>query len=178
MTLLTDLYSNNNVVRNIIENGDTTHSPSGDTIFNALAEKVSTSRTINGLPLTSDINITISDVKNIETTEALIAGDLVNIYDNYGVKCRKAYAGYYGLEAHGFVLTSVNYGVPAAVYTIGTNTQVSGLLVGIQYLSSTIPGKCTSIPPSGSGIVLQKVGFATSSTSLILKIETPIVLAS
>jgi hypothetical protein len=54
MTLLTDIFGNNNVVRSTIENGDTTHAPSGDTIFHALEGKVSTSLTINGLPLTSN----------------------------------------------------------------------------------------------------------------------------
>jgi len=178
MTLLTDLYGESNIIVNTIEDGDTSHAPSGDTIFHALEGKVSTSLTINGLPLTSDIDITVNDVKNIVASEALTAGDLVNIYDNSGAKCRKAFAASFGLEAHGFVLSSVSYGASAAVYTIGNNTQVTELTVGQQYLSATIPGKCTSIVPSGSGIIVQKVGFAVSSTSMIFQKETPIVLAS
>jgi hypothetical protein len=178
MTLLTDIFGESNVVRSTIENGDTTHAPSGDTIFHALEGKVSTSLTINGLPLTSNININVDTAISITASEALAAGDIVNIYDYQGTKCRKAFAATSGKEANGFVLISVDTGSLASVYSIGNNTSVSGLSIGAQYLSSTIPGKCTSIPPSGVGIVSQKVGFATSATSLTFQREIPIVLAS
>lgn len=114
----------------------------------------------------------------VVATESITAGDLVNIYNYGGAKCRKAYAATSGMDACGYVLSSVDYGSTAAVYSTGNNTSVTGLTPGQQYLSATIPGKCTSIPPSGVGVVLQKVGFATSATSLTFQRETPIVLAS
>lgn len=119
-----------------------------------------------------------SSYVDVVTSEALSAGDLVNIYDYGGAKCRKAYAATTGKDVNGFVLTSVDYGSVASVYSNGNNTSVSGLSIGTQYLSATFPGKCTSTPPSGAGVVLQKVGFATSATSLTFQRETPIVLAS
>jgi hypothetical protein len=43
-----------------ITDGDLTHCPNGNAIFNALTSKVPTSRTINGLPLDTDIIISVS----------------------------------------------------------------------------------------------------------------------
>ncbi len=114
----------------------------------------------------------------VVTSEALTAGDLVNVYDYSGIKCRKAYAAESDRDAHGYVLSSVIYGAPATIYTIGNNNMVTGLISGQQYLSATIPGKCTSNAPFGSGIIVQKVGFATSSTSMAFQRETPVVLAT
>jgi hypothetical protein len=125
-----------------------------------------------------DTALSTSPYVGIVTSESLSAGDLVNIYDYGGAKCRKASAATSGMDANGYALSSVDYGSTAAVYSTGNNTSVTGLTPGQQYLSATIPGKCTSIPPSGVGIVSQKVGFATSATSLTFQREIPIVLAS
>lgn len=119
-----------------------------------------------------------SSYVGVVTSEALSAGDIVNIYDYGGAKCRKASAVTSGKEANGYVLNAVDYGALAVVYSGGNNTSVSSLSIGTQYLSATVPGKCTSIPPSGVGVVSQKVGFATSSTSLTFQREIPVVLAS
>lgn len=118
-----------------------------------------------------------SEVSIIEASESLSAGDIVNIYDYNGSKCRKAYAGYYGKEANGFVSSSVISGTTTAVYYNGVNSQVSGLTTGKQFLSTTTSGICTSTIPYGSGNVFQVVGFATSATSMVFQRETPIVLA-
>lgn len=124
-----------------------------------------------------DASLSTSPYIGVVTSESLDAGDLVNIYNYGGAKCRKAYATA-GRDAYGYVISAVSYGSMASIYSNGNNISVVGLTPGQQYLSATIPGKCTSIPPSGSGVVLQKVGFATSATSLTFQRETPIILAS
>jgi len=116
-----------------------------------------------------------ADTASIEASEALAAGDLVNIYDSTGAKCRKADASTAGKEAHGFVLASVESAANATVYFEGTNTQVTGLTPGKQFLSAT-PGLCAAAAPSGSGNIVQRVGFAVSSTAMNFQAQTPIVL--
>lgn len=117
-----------------------------------------------------------ADTATITASEALSAGDLVNVHNSTGAKVRKADATTSGKEAHGFVLSSVSNGASATVYFEGSNTGVSGLTPGRQYLSTTA-GLATATAPSGSGNVVQVVGFATSATALNFNSGTPIVLA-
>jgi hypothetical protein len=117
-----------------------------------------------------------ADTAAITASEALAAGDLVNIWNSTGAKVRKADATVSGKEAHGFVLASVSNGATATVYFEGTNTGVTSLTPGVQYLSTTA-GLCTATAPSGSGNVVQRVGFATSATALNMQSMPPIVLA-
>lgn len=116
-----------------------------------------------------------ADTASITTSENLAAGDLVNIYDSTGAKCRKADASTAGKEAHGFVLSAYTSPAPATVYFEGTNTQVTGLTPGNQFLSTT-PGLCSATAPSGSGNVVQRVGFASAATAMNFQSQPPIVL--
>jgi hypothetical protein len=118
-----------------------------------------------------------ADTASIVTSESLAAGDLVNIYDNAGtVTARKADATTAGKEAHGFVLSAVTSPAAATVYFEGSNTQVTGLTGGPQYLSTTA-GLSTPTAPSGSGNVVQRVGIATDATVLNFESGVPVVLA-
>ena len=118
-----------------------------------------------------------ADTAVINASEALAAGDLVNIWNNSGTaNVRKADASTAGKEAHGFVLAAVASGQPATVYFEGTNTQMTGLTPGRQYLSTT-PGKTSATAPTGSGQVVQAVGFAVSATAMNFQSNPPIVLA-
>jgi hypothetical protein len=116
-----------------------------------------------------------ADTAIITTSEVLAAGDFVNIWNSTGAKVRKADASVAGKEAHGFVLAGVGNGASATVYFAGTNTQVTGLTPGVQFLSTT-PGLCSSTAPTGSGNVVQRVGFSTSATAVNFQSLTPIVL--
>jgi len=117
-----------------------------------------------------------ADTASIVASENLSAGDLVNIWSNVGVfSVRKADASTAGKEAMGFVLAAVTSGQNALVYFEATNTQVTSLNPGIQYLSSTVAGKPTSVAPSAAGSVVQIVGFATSATSLNFHYSQPVV---
>jgi hypothetical protein len=117
-----------------------------------------------------------ADTASILASEALAAGDMVNIYDSTGAKCRKADAATAGKEAHGFVLAAVESAASATVYFEGTNTQVTGQTPGPVFLSATTPGLATSTAPSSSGNVVQRVGFATGATAINFQAQTPIVL--
>lgn len=106
-----------------------------------------------------------ADTQVITTSEALAAGDLVNIHNSSGAKVRKADATAAGKEAHGFVLSSFGSAASATVYFEGTITGLTGLTAGNQFLATT-PGTSDETPPNTSGNVIQKVGVATSATTL------------
>ena len=118
-----------------------------------------------------------ADTFSVVAYEDLSAGDFVNIYDNSGTSnCRKADATTAGKEAHGFVLEAVTAAAVATIYREGTNNQVTGLSVGMQYLDTTA-GACTNTPPSASGNIVQRLGVAISATEMNVEFAQPIELA-
>lgn len=117
-----------------------------------------------------------ADTASITTSEALAAGDYVNIWNSTGAKARKADATVAGKEAHGFVLASASSGAAATVYFEGPNTAVTGQTPGPVFLSTTA-GTGQTAAPSGSGNVVQRLGVATSATSVNFEAGVPIVLA-
>lgn len=119
-----------------------------------------------------------ADTAIITASEALADGDLVNIWNNAGTaNARKADASVTGKEAHGFVLAAVASSASATVYFEGTNSHLSGLTPGPQFLSSTVPGKPTTTVPTGTGKVVQKVGIAINATTINFESGDPIALA-
>lgn len=117
-----------------------------------------------------------ADTAAVEASESLAAGDLVNIYNSSGAKCRKADASTAGKEAHGFVKANVSSAATATIYFEGNNDQVSGLTPGVHYLSTT-PGLSTHTAPSGSGNVVQRVGFASAAANLNFQSQPPVTLS-
>lgn len=118
-----------------------------------------------------------ADTAVLVASEALAAGDLVNIWNNVGVpSVRKADAGT-NKPAHGFVLSAVSATANATVYFEGQNTQQTGLTAGLVFLSAATPGRATSIAPSTAGQLVQGVGVAISATSLNFEASQPITLA-
>ena len=72
-----------------------------------------------------------ADTAVVTASEALVAGNLVNLWNNAGSPAvRKADASTSGKEAHGFVLAAVANGAAATVYFEGSDTAVTGLLAG------------------------------------------------
>ena len=116
-----------------------------------------------------------ADTATITTSEALSAGDFVNVWNSTGAKVRKADATVSGKEAHGFVLSAYGSSASATVYFEGTNTGVTGQTPGPVFLSTTA-GVATSTAPSGSGNVVQRIGFAVSATAINFQSQPPIVL--
>lgn len=120
-----------------------------------------------------------SETDQVTASEALAAGDFVNIYASGGVKCRKADGSTVGKEAHGFVLAGVSQNATATVYRISqTNTQKTLMTPGAtQYLSVTVPGGTQETAPTGAGQTLQILGKALSATEMTFAPKDPIILA-
>ena len=118
-----------------------------------------------------------ADIAVIPTSEALSAGDFVNIYDNAGtVNVRKADAtNGIAFKADGFVKDAVTAGSNATVYFEGSNDQLAGLTPGSRYLLAATGGVTTTVPTT-AGEIIQWTGRATSATSLAFEQTNPIVL--
>jgi hypothetical protein len=111
-------------------------------------------------------------------TEALAAGDLVNTFDNAGTKgVRKANGSSPGLEATGYVLAAFAAAATATVFTDGANTARTGLTAGATYYLGATAGSITLTPLSTAGQIHQRVGKASSATSLVFEHFDAITLA-
>lgn len=111
------------------------------------------------------------------TSEALNGGDFINIWDDAGAfKVRKTDATTQGKPANGFVIDSAGSGVLVKVHFDGINTAVSGVSAGSVFLSTTAGG-FTSVVPSATGNVSQRLGTGISATSIDVKMATPVLLA-
>lgn len=123
-----------------------------------------------------------ADTKVIVASEALAAGDFVNIYSNAGTaNVRKASAVDDTKPANGFVLDNVDSGGSATVYFEGANTALSGLTPGTVYvLSAATPGALVALSsgPSATGNVLQTLGTSTSDTEVNVELGSPITRAA
>jgi hypothetical protein len=117
-----------------------------------------------------------ADTAAITTSEAVAAGDFVNVWNSTGAKARKADAAVAGKEAHGFVLVGVGSGAVATVYFEGTNTAVTGQTPGPVFLA-TVAGTATATAPSAAGNAVQRLGVATSATSINFEPQPAITLA-
>lgn len=119
-----------------------------------------------------------ADTKIIVASEALSAGDLVNIWNDAGTgKARKADAsGGVAKKADGFVLSAVLSGANATVYFEGTITGLSGLTPGAVYrLSATQAGKADVAIPTTAGHIFQNAGKAISATEITFEPSDPII---
>ena len=118
-----------------------------------------------------------ADTASIASSENLAAGDLVNVWNDGGSpKVRKADATTSGKRAHGFVLSAVSSGANATVYFEGENTAVTGMTPGDVFLGTTA-GRAQAAAPTASGQAVQRIGVATSATSVNFEPSQPIVLA-
>jgi hypothetical protein len=117
--------------------------------------------------------------RTIVASEALSAGDLVNIWNDGGTpKVRKADATTAGKEAHGFVLGAVSSGASATVWPEeAVLSGLSGLTPGARYFLSTTAGQATNVAPSAAGNVAQVIGYALSATEIQFRPESAITLA-
>ncbi len=113
---------------------------------------------------------------SIVTSEALAAGDWINIWTSTGTKVRKADATVAGKFVNGFVLASYSSGATATVYFGGNNTGVTGQTVGDVFLQTTA-GLGGTTAPSGSGNAVQRIGTAISATAVEFQPYAPVVLA-
>lgn len=117
-----------------------------------------------------------ADTAAVTASEALAAGDWVNIWNSTGAKARKADATTAGKECHGFVLAAVANGAVATVYFEGTNNQVTGQTPGTVFLGTTA-GAGQAAAPTAAGQVVQRLGVAVSTTAVNFEPQQHIVLA-
>lgn len=102
----------------------------------------------------------------------LLAGRLVNIWNDSGTaRVRYSDSGN-GRVADGYILENVTSGSNIVVHLIGENPMLSGMSVGPQYLG--VNGQVTSIAPSAG--LHQEVGFAVTSSRLVFQRGLPINL--
>lgn len=119
-----------------------------------------------------------AETATVSASEALGAGDFVNIWSSAGAfKARRADGSTTGKEAHGFVLAAVLSGSNATVYLAGINNSVTGATPGVQYLSDVVAGGFVSSAPAGTGKTVQRLGVAVSATEIAFEPAEPIVLA-
>lgn len=137
--------------------------------------KLDASGKLDGTLLPSGVG---PEARTIQASEALAAGDLVNIHNVSGPRVRKADAAAAGKEAHGFVLAAVSSGASATVYPEeAVVTGLSGLTPGARQFLSTTAGGRTETAPTTAGQVAQIIGVALSTTEIQFRPETPITLA-
>lgn len=119
-----------------------------------------------------------ADTNQIQASEALSAGDFVNVHSVAGAfRVRKADAATSGKYADGFVLAAVASGAVATVYSEGHNTAVTAVTPGIKYLSDVTPGGWVDVAPAGTGEVVQRIGIGVSTTGINFEPQQPVVLA-
>ncbi|MCK7581014.1 MAG: hypothetical protein MZV65_38950 [Chromatiales bacterium] len=117
------------------------------------------------------------DTKSVVASEALSAGNLVNIWNETGTpKARKADATVSGKEAVGFVLSGASSGASALVYFEGVITGLSGLTAGTRYYLATTAGGTTATAPSASGNVCQYIGTAISATEITFEPDDGVIM--
>lgn len=118
-----------------------------------------------------------SDAKSMTASEAISAGDIVNVHDSSGAKVRKADATTSAKSAVGFAPSAIANGASGTINFEGTITGLSGLTIGATYYLATTAGTITATPPTGSGNAVQKVGVAISATELSFEPGTIVVRA-
>jgi hypothetical protein len=112
-------------------------------------------------------------------SEALAAGDLVNLYNNAGtINARKADATAEGKECNGFVKAAFASSASATVF-LSSNaiTGLSGMTPGTRQYLATTPGARTETEPAAAGNVVQMVGYSLSATEIAFEPEEPITVA-
>lgn len=116
-----------------------------------------------------------ADTLSLTAGEALSAGDL--IYVNASGQMLKADADSAAKAAVGFVLASVaNSASGTAYFGSGLVTGLTGLTAGSMYYLSQTAGTITTTAPTGTNVIQQPVGFATSATTLYFEPQRAVLL--
>lgn len=116
-------------------------------------------------------------VQSVTADGDLSQYDIVNIYNNSGtLSARKADAGTNRYQAHAFCPAAISNGATGNVQMEGSITGSAMTPGADQFLSDT-PGDYSETPPTGTGKIVQKVGYATSATTLYFTAGNYIQLA-
>lgn len=118
------------------------------------------------------------DVKIVEATEALTAGDYVNIFDDSGVPNVRLADNSNGREAHGFVLAAFAITEMAQVFFEGPNTAAATALPGQRAYLGTAGGSITTPldPATDTGKLHQLLGSYVDTDEINTDIDDCIIL--
>jgi hypothetical protein len=117
-----------------------------------------------------------ADTQVVLASEALNAGDFVNLYNNAGtLNARKADASN-ARQCDGFVNAAVANGANATVYLEGQNEALAALTPGSKYFLG-VAGAISTVPASTAGHIHQYIGKALAATELVFEPDEPILLA-
>lgn len=116
----------------------------------------------------------LAEVGTALASEALTAGNFVQVYNNAGVaNVRRADASTTGKQSNSFVLASFASGATATFYVAGINNAVTGQVPGPVFLSTT-PGGVQTTAPTVAGQIAQQVGEAISATAISFQPQMPL----
>jgi hypothetical protein len=114
-----------------------------------------------------------SEATSVLTSEALSAGDFVNLYNASGtLTARKADASN-NRPAHGFTLTAVPSG-SATIYQQGLNNALSGFTPGLTAYLGTTGAATTTAPSYVSGQIYQELGYTSSTGAIFFEFSSAI----
>lgn len=101
-------------------------------------------------------------------SEAITAGDFVNLYNNGGVfSMRRAIANDQTKFAHGFSAAAVAPGATGAACLFGLNTHaIPGANASEVWLSDVTPGGYLTAPPANAGSLIQPLGAAVAGSGI------------
>ena len=118
------------------------------------------------------------DVKIVEATEALTAGDYVNIYDDSGTPKVRLADNSNGREAHGYVLAAFAITENAQVFFEGPNTAAPTALAGQRAYLGTAGDVITTPldPATDTGKLHQLLGSYVDTDEINTDIDDCIVL--
>ncbi|MFN3985741.1 MAG: hypothetical protein ACK4KV_09625 [Rhodocyclaceae bacterium] len=122
-----------------------------------------------------------ADTQVLPASEALSAGNLVNIWSDAGTAKVRLADNSNGREADGYVLAAVASDANATVYPLdGTNSELSGLTPGARYWLGTAGGVIsTALDETDAGNankISQYLGKAKSATELVTTDDGYVVL--
>lgn len=119
-----------------------------------------------------------SNTLTVLASEAISAGDLVNLYNNSGtLNVRRADATAAGKEANGVALAGISNGASGLIYVQAVLiTGKSGLTPGAYYWLDTSPGAINLTAPSTAGNISQMVGWAESATTFYFDPFIPVTM--
>lgn len=105
-------------------------------------------------------------------SEAISAGDFVNLFNNAGTLTVRKADNSNGRDAKGFVLAAISNAATGTVYLSGQNTSVTALTPGTNYFLGTSGGVSTTAPTT-SGTIIQILGYTVSATNLMFEFDEP-----
>ncbi len=124
-----------------------------------------------------EVGVIDNSVFTLTTSEALTAGNFVNIHASSGAKARKANATDDTKPANAYTNTTVGSAAPVDLFAPGSILPgLSGLTPGTMYYLDTTGGAISATAPSASGNLVQEVGIALSATTLLFQPRWVVVI--